>query len=189
MTEAQHRRFYLPAWSACAKACQWNTQAGIWGPGRNTESMEDRELLARVLACAKQIAQREHRGPKTDDFRRACHIVAIGANKSSLDFTNDEVERVVALFRVLTDPLNLNWLADWADPLVAKKRNLIAAAKRKAPEAYVLAIMKDKYHTSLIEDLNIKQLQSLCFTLNKRKEGWVSNRKARTRYVPQENPF
>lgn len=183
MTPAQHRRFYLPAWSACAKACQWNTQAGIWGPGRVTESVEDRDLIAKVLACAKQLAQREHRGPRTDDFRHACHIVAIGKNKSSLDFTNDEVERVVALFRVLTDPSNLTWLADWADPLVAKKRNLIAAAKSKAPEAYVVAIMKGKFRTGVIEDLTVAQLNSLCFTLNQRKASWSAPRQK------EANPF
>ena len=191
MTANQHKFFYLPHWSACARACQWNTQAGLWGPGRNTESPADAEIIARVTAAVKQLAQKEHRGPRTDDFRHACHIVAIGVNKSSLDFTNDEVERVVALFRVLTDPLNLQWLADWTDPLQAKKRNLIAAAKLKAPEAYLTAVMKGKFHTSLIEDLTIKQLQSLCFTLNERKASWsrpVQGPKSKVQ-SPVEEPF
>lgn len=181
MTAAQHKFFYLKHWSPCARACQWNTQAGIWGPGRNAVSPEDAQRLAQVTAHAAAFARAQHRGPKPDDFRHACHILALGKNKSSLDLNNDEVERIVCLFRVLTRPDDLNAIMDWADPARAKKRNLIEAAKLKAPEAYITTISRDQFHTSVLEDLNIRQLQSLCFTLNQRKAAWNSRGSASDR--------
>ena len=173
MTAPQHKYFYLPAWTACSRACQWNTQAGIWGPGRTVEGAEDAGRLAQVMTYAKQLAGREHRGPRSDDFRHACHIAALGQNKSSLDLTNKEVTRVACLFKVLADPLNIDAQLDWADPERAEKRNLIAAVKAKAPEAYWRAISKGRFHTTHLDDLSLRQLQSLCFTLNQRKASWA----------------
>ena len=195
MTPNQHKFFYLKHWTPCARACQWNTQAGIWGPGRAAVSPEDAQRLAQVVAHAYQFAKAQHRGPKPDDFRHACHIIALGKNKSSLDFTNDEVERIVCLFRVLAAPDDLDAIMDWDDPARAKKKNLIVQAQAKAPEAYIATIVRDRYRRAGLDDLTIPQLLDLCRLLNQRKAAWAgkSNHEDTKPTKPQPayvtNPF
>lgn len=191
MSPKQHKLFYLRHWSPCARACQWNTQAGIWGPGREPyggPQSEDAQRLAQVVAYANQIARAQHRGPKSDDFRHACHILALGQNKSSLDLTNDECQRIVDLFNVLARPDDLNAVMDWADPLRSKKRNLIIQARAKAPEAYIKALLKD-YHVACLEDLSIDRLRKLCFTLNQRQASWTGRTNHQDTKTPGPAPL
>lgn len=182
MSPRQHKAFYLKHWTLCARANGWNNQKAIWGESRAAVGPLDAELLGMVRAAALSLAQREHRGERPNDFRHACTIVAVGKNKSSLELTNDECQRIVDLFRVLTEPDNLTYVAHWEDPELAKKENLIAAAQRKAPGAYIERIMVDKFHTRDIESLTVKQLKSLCFTLNERRDQWA------TPVIPDPDP-
>lgn len=173
MSPRQHIQFYIKVgWAPCAKANGWHTLKALQEPVREATSPLWNELVARVRIYAEQLARREHRGLKPDDFRHACHILALGQNKSSLDLTNDECERVVCLMRVLADPDDIDAAMDWEDPLRSKKRNLIAAVKQKAPPAYWSKIARQKYGTANLEDLTIHQLTQLCMTLNNRKEAW-----------------
>lgn len=64
------------------------------------------------------------------------------------------------------------WVSDWNTPDLATKQNLIAAAKQKAPEACIAAVMRDEFHTRVLEDLSLSQLRALCFTLTQRKKIW-----------------
>lgn len=173
MTENQQLQFYIKrGWAPCAKANNWGTLKALQEPVREHVNPLDQELLAKVRTFAEQIARKQFRGVKPDDFRHACHIVAIGQNKSSWDMTNDECERVVTLFRVLTNPDDIEAVLDWEDPLRAKKRNLIAAVKHKAPVAYWGHIAENKYQTRILDNLTIGQLTQLCMTLNNRKDAW-----------------
>ena len=183
MSPNQHKFFYLKEWTPCARANNWHSLTALYGqPAREGSHPLDQELLAQVRACAKQLAQREHRGERPNDFRHACHLVALTREKSSLDLTNDECTRVVDLFRVLREPDNLKFIAHWEDPLLSKKENLIIQAKAKAPMQYIAAIIADKFHTRVLEDLSIGQLQKLCFTLNQRQAKWSAPARS---YQPQ----
>jgi hypothetical protein len=195
MSPEQARHFYFPQWNACAVACGWNTQAAIMATvGRDSVEPTNEvrsvappfaeELIARVETCARQLAISEHRHLTPNDFRHGCTIVALGKNKSSKDFTNDEVTRVVDLFRVLAQPLSIKAIQHWQDPLLSKKENLIIQAKKKAQPEYIAAITADKFHTRVLEDLSIAQLQKLCFTLNERQKSWG----ARAPRVPRSAP-
>ena len=82
MTENQHKFFYLPHWLGAARAQGWNCIAAIQAfrvrlseTGRCDETDV---LLAEINAYADQLAAREHRGVKADDYRHACHIRALG---------------------------------------------------------------------------------------------------------------
>jgi hypothetical protein len=175
MTDNQRKRFYFPEWSASARARGWTSKfpvhQALFSPDIAwPASPLGRELIAKVYATAQQLALR-HIAP-LDALRHACHIVALGKNKSSKDLDNDDTQRVVDLFRVLRDPDNLKFVAHWLDPNLSKKENLIAAVKHKAPVAYWSKIAGDKFGTSHLEDLTIYQLNQLCFTLNQRRASW-----------------
>lgn len=178
MTERQLKFFYFPAWGRCADANDWRMEKGRMRAERSTDrgTGATADLFAKVWSVAEQLAGAEHRAVKPDDLRRGCHVVAIQRNKSSKDLTNNEVERVVALFRVLTDPDNLDFVMDWEHPDRATQRNLVAAIKRKAEEAYICKIAGDKFRGQFEypywEDLKIWQLRQLAVTLNERAKKW-----------------
>lgn len=172
MTELQLNHFYLPAWTRCARANNWHNLTALRLPARDISSPLAADLALRVRAVADQIARAGHRAVRPEDLRHACHITALGRDKSSRAFTNAEADRVVFLFALLADPDSIAAVQDWENPDLARKRNLIAAAWQKAPEAYVLAILRDRFHTRIIEDLSLRQLQQLCMTLNHRNEAW-----------------
>jgi len=172
VTPLQHKRFYLPAWTRCARANNWHNLGALRLPPRDVFSPLGTELLTRVRDVADQLARADHRAVRPDDFRHACHIVALGKNKSSLDLVNAECGRIVTLFRVLADPDDLEAVLDWENPERAEKRNLIAAAWHKAPEAYVRHLLRYRFHSANIENLSLGQLRQLCMTLSQRREAW-----------------
>jgi hypothetical protein len=190
MSPAQHLQFYIKrGWAPCARANNWHSIAALQQPVREAANPLDAELLQQVRTYAEQLARREHRGIKPDDFRHACHIRAIGKNKSSWDLTNDECERVVTLFRVLANPDDIEAVMDWQDETRAKKRNLIAAVKHKAPFAYYRVILRDRYHVEHLEDLSVGQLAQLCMTLNNRKSAWSQPVQPKREREYVEGPF
>ncbi|HMJ88763.1 MAG TPA: hypothetical protein VK530_03045 [Candidatus Acidoferrum sp.] len=191
MSPNQQLQFYIKrGWAPCAKANNWGTLKALQLPVRDHVNPLDQELLNQVRTYAEQISRKQFRGVKPDDFRHACHIVAIGKNKSSWDMTNDECERVVCLFRVLTTPDDIDVVLDWEDPMRAKKRNLMAAVKQKAPIAYWGKISEDKYGTRDLTALTVYQLTQLCMTLNNRKEMWRAPVQPRHEFAGESNqPF
>jgi hypothetical protein len=170
MTKAQKFRFYFPAWTACCRANGWKMQQGrlLYDASQLTE--EGRK----VLAFAMQRAVTEHRPVNVDDMRHAAHIVAIGRDKSSEHLTNDEVDRVVTLFQLLTDPEDLGYRMKWdayqrgEDPGVVTR--LDWSIRHAAPDAYVRAIAHGKFGTRAWENLTVGQKQHLAMTLAQRRK-------------------
>jgi len=187
MSPEQARRFYFPEWNGCCRANQWRTEHGRLVQPREPVNVMHRELLAKVYAVRDQLALKV--AAPLDALRHACHIVALTKNKSSKELTNDEVTRVVDLFRVLAEPDNLKYVAHWTDPELSKKKNLMVMAKAKAPWAYIVSIMTDKFHTEHLDELSVGQLQKLCFTLNQRKKQWNRPRRNEGREVFSSAPF
>src|SRR5262245_21256880 len=114
MTTPQQRRLYFPAWNAAAKNHGWH-KAGL---GTRVEFVGFRELndlyqrmwtIAQARAAAAgSTGGAGGNGPCGEDFRHACHVVAFGKDKSSSQLTNKELDRVLALFRLLADPDDLS---------------------------------------------------------------------------------
>jgi hypothetical protein len=180
MSPKQLKFFYGPAWTRCARANNWHSLRALALPAPEIQSPTGQELRVAVVDAADALARREHRGPRTDDYRHACHVVALGKNKSSLDMTNAEVERVVALFRVLAEPDSIEAVLEWQSPERAKHRNLVKAARHAAPEAYTREILRHRFGGRDVEELSVRELQQLCMTLNNRKEAWRANAEPET---------
>lgn len=189
MTDAQKFRFYLPPWRDCVKANRWHMEkgrlcgAGLEAPAALTE-------LAQVVTFARQLAATAHRGPLVNDLRHGCHIVALGRDKSSKEFTNAELDRVESLFRLLTDPDDINARLDWEDPTRAAKRRQLWFIRNAAPAAYVRAIARDKFGTADWENLTVAQLKFLAMTLANRRnrKAGTSNAEPRTSNLEPEVP-
>jgi hypothetical protein len=194
MTTAQAYRFYFPAWSACVKANAWHMEDGrLVGNGLSDQPSTINDQLPKVLTFARQIAQAQHRGPMVDDLRHACHIVALGRDKSSKVLNNAELDRVVALFKLLADPEDLSAIMAWENPVEADVKRVKWFITNTAPSAYVAAIARDKFGTSDWESLDLKQMRFLAMTLanrRDRKHSKIPSRRAPEPEVPAENcPF
>jgi Tfp pilus assembly protein PilN len=112
----------------------------------------------RVLAACKQ-----HGFPIPE--RHSLHVKALGQDKSHLDFTNDDFDRVLAEFRALSQPDNLAAQLNLQDQ---PRRRLLYSIRRLAPEAYWRSIARDKFGTSDETRLDLVQLRQLRITLTAR---------------------
>lgn len=171
MTQRQHKHFYLPAWIRCSKANGWRMAKGrlaVSNPLQPEISSSARlappetlpELL-QVWDAAGQIAARWHSGINVEHLRHACHVVAIGRGKSSLDLTNSEVNLIVALMDVLADPLDLSARRRWEFPEEVSREDTIAHCRRLAPEGYIRAIAGRMFDVRELDDLTLGQAQSV----------------------------
>jgi class 3 adenylate cyclase len=163
MTQAQHKRFYLPAWNR-AFAANWRRDRGTVA---RLDGRESTELLTAVETAAVARAVRRFGRVVADDLRHACHEVALRRDKSSLDLTTGEANRVVALFDLLADPLDLKARVRWECPERAEEESL-RAALRRFPVAYVVQVCRDKFGTRYWEQLRLPELRMLHVTLRER---------------------
>ncbi len=169
MTDAQKYKFYFPAWTACVRANGWRKERGRvvldGGASRNDE-------LAKVLTFATQRALQAGRSLAVDDLRHGCHWLALGRDKSSADLTNADLDRVVNVFELLTDPDNLAVRLKFDAYLRGEDPGAIARVEyfiRRCPDAYVRALSAGKFGTRQWENLTISQKKQLSMTLANRK--------------------
>lgn len=181
ISEKQLRRFYFPRWHACAKANDWVmvkgrllAQAPSVGSGQLSVA---EELRRRVWTAAEQLALQGHRSVTADDLRHACAVIALGRYKSSKDFTNAEVDRVVTLFRLLAEADDVGAMMDWNSPERSERKRLLWAIENAAPEAYTARIARDRFGTEVWTELPIDELRQLLVTLKKRTRDWNSPRR------------
>lgn len=168
MTEAQKFRFYLPAWNALAKANGWRMANGRIMLDQTIETEE----MAKVLIFAQQRATMARRGLMKEDIRHGCHILALGKDKSSMDLTNAEIDRVVTLFQYLGAPENLTFVMKWQAYLRGEDPGAVNRVEyfiRRCPDAYVRAVSADKFGTRNWENLTVKQKGLLSMTLANRR--------------------
>lgn len=175
MSPAQRTRFYFPAWSRVCKACGWYMESGRFMGGRRDffgESPEVNALYQQIWDAAGARAAGEHRGLKPDDLRHGCHVAAFGRDKSSGGFSNQELDRVVALFGMLTNPGSLRTVQDYFFPENAQRRRYVAGIAHCAPKAYIESICADKfaraYRAPHWEELPMWALRQLLMTVKHR---------------------
>ncbi|HOC58198.1 MAG TPA: hypothetical protein PKI20_21445 [Verrucomicrobiota bacterium] len=94
--------------------------------------------------------------------RHALHVKALGLDKSHLDFTNDDFDRVLAEFRAISSPEDLDGQLRQQDQ---PRRRLLYSICRLAPEPYWRAIARDKFGTADETRLDLEQLRQLRITL------------------------
>lgn len=176
MTEAQQRRFYFPQWNTCAVANDWLMKRGRLSADLDAQRVAYATwpdpagpLYAKVVTAAEQIARQEHRAVTADDLRHACNHVACG-RISSGDLTNTQTTRVVNLFRLLTDPDDLDAVMDWLHPQRQEKQSFIAFLRSRANEATLIAIAMNAFDTREIEKLEIDQLRFIARQVKNRRQ-------------------
>jgi hypothetical protein len=178
MTDAQRKRFYFPAWQSCAEANDWI----MVGKRLLADLVEQRghvdgkcpepwrEAFVQVLDYAEQLARQEHRAVTADDLRRGCNLAATGGRRSSSgQLNNREMTRVTVLFRLLTEPENLQAITEWLHPELADKRSLVELLLKRAPAATLIAISRNAFGTIYWEDLDGSRLRWLLRELKDRK--------------------
>ena len=94
--------------------------------------------------------------------RHSLHIKALGQDKSHLDFTNEDFDRVLAEFRALSQPDSLAAQLRQQD---MPRRRLLYSIRRLADEPYWRAIARDKFGTDDESRLQLEQLTQLRITL------------------------
>lgn len=168
MTEAQKFKFYFPAWTACVRANGWRKEKSRLV----LDASKQCEELNKVLTFGTQRALTAGRSLTADDLRHGCHVLALGRDKSSEDLTNAELDRIVTLFQVLTDPDNLTSRLKWdayergEDPGAVQRVEYFI---RRCPDAYVRAVSHGLFGTRQWESLTVKQKGRLSMTLANRR--------------------
>lgn len=165
MTEAQ-TSLHWRRWSGVVKANGWKMAKGRLCETAHA-SRERSPYHQAVWDMADRLAVEAHRGLIPDDFRRGTYTVA--ADKvSHSELTNKDFNRVLALWKLLIDPMDLEGLMEWGSPEIAERRGLIKFITDHAAGAYVEAISLRKHKTAHWEDLEIRSLRQMAMTIRER---------------------
>lgn len=184
MTERQHKFFYLRAWNR-AFAASWFHDRGtaVRRPGRICQELDQVEAVAAERARLRSCRV------SANELRHACHLVALGRDKSSLDLTNRELDQVVALFDLLADPDNLRARIALDHPEQEARRRLEWSVEHCGlPEAYVLTVCASKFGTHAWRNLEDVQLRQLIVTLKSRAKSRRQT-ETETASVESNRPF
>jgi hypothetical protein len=174
---APQSNLYWRTWAAAACAQHWHGTAAEMRAARQECFVSPRldEAYQAVWRVAEVLAGSNHRALVGDDFRYAAHIVATGRQVSSKRLTNAELDRVLALFRLLADPENLANVEAWFNPDAGTRKRYLHLIEQW-PAKYVAAISRDKFKGKTnLSRLTLDQLRQLSLTL-------------RHRHVTQQSP-
>lgn len=116
--------------------------------------------------------------------RHALHAQALGADKSHKDFSNADLDKVLGVFRAISDASNLNAQLRQAGQ---ERFRLKFSIGKLAPASYTAAICQDRFGTRDLDELTIEQLLQVRITLSAR----ASARRARKAapVLSDGNPF
>jgi hypothetical protein len=98
--------------------------------------------------------------PETD--RHELHVRALGADRSHKEFTNGDLDQVLAEFRVVSEPWNLN---AQMRQLNQPRKRLMWSIRNRADQPYWEKIMRDRFSKERLEDLTDRELEQLRNTL------------------------
>jgi hypothetical protein len=178
MTDRQRIRFYFPAWNKAWKM-NWTTSKGRVNPapGRvpclivEIQGEAPVDYLARIEELAARRSLKKGKPPGAEDYRHACHLFALGKDKSSEHLTNSEVERCVYLFRLLADPDDLDAILGWLHPENDTRKRLLWFLEHRCQLPFVQRVCHDKFATYDFHSLNLDSIQDLVRTMKNRPHG------------------
>jgi len=98
--------------------------------------------------------------PETD--RHELHIKALGIDVSHKEFTNGDLDKVLAEFRVVSEPWNVN---AQMRQLNQPRERLMWSIRHRADQPYWEKIMRDRFKKRRLEDLTDRELEQLRNTL------------------------
>lgn len=165
MTDRQHR-WYLREWSRAWRKHWAGTRQGevIARPGRPAHPLRET-----IVAIARQLAGRNPDDGRltADCLRHACHVHALGRDHGSWQLTNRQLDKVVAVFRLLADDSDLKarMTLDAPAGMADQARVIHAIANSGFAPAYVEAISRDKFATSNWRGLDPARQRQLLVTI------------------------
>jgi len=168
MTDRQ-KSYYWRLWRACQAANRWYTIKGRLQIDRGRLTAQG----GQVLGHAEALAQQAHRAITLDDLRHGCHIAALGHDKSMLDLTNADFDRVLSVMRLVQDGEDLDAAKRLVNPKIGTRARLIHSIA-SVPDEFVRHIAADRFGTRLWEDLDTPQLHQLRMTLGHTRYGRAS---------------
>ena len=94
--------------------------------------------------------------------RHDLHVQALGFDVSHKDFTNGDLDKVLAEFRAVSEPWNLN---AQMRQLNQPRERLMWSIRQRADRPYWEKIMRDRFKKERLEDLSDGELEQLRNTL------------------------
>lgn len=107
--------------------------------------------------------------------RHELHIRALGKDKSSKLFNNQDLDKVLGAFRAISNPSNLNaqlrqlnqdktrllWkiMNDQSSLISVFMEGADQLERNTEAEHYIIAVIRDKFHTEDIRDLSAERIQ------------------------------
>lgn len=177
MTAKQLKGLYFPAWAAAWRALRSDPVF---------TSPDLRQLHARLVqiavargSCRASLPQAD----QADIHRHACHLLALGQDKSAKTLTNPELDRVLALFRLLANPDDLTAHLTWnqgsgtgasPDASSSTRQRILWWLRNKCVESYIVELSRERFGTKNWEALPFDQLQQLHMTLKNRAKSQCS---------------
>lgn len=175
-------QLYGRQWGAVCRANDWRMARGRLVP---EAALELSQLHKEVAALARQHALQNSRSTNVEDLRRGCTARIAKTFCSTKDLDNSQFDRLLILFRLLMNPDDLQGVMDWElyekydhakkvglegveDPGVRRRLVGSIRAMSKDREAYLYAIVRDKFDTCHWEELDLRQLRQLAMTMRQR---------------------
>lgn len=134
MTRNQSSRVYFPLWSGAFQA-NWSMDRGVPVLLAQPAYPDKAEEIDRV---ARAAVHKLHRAVTQDDLRHASHVVFLGCKKSSKDITNDELDRLIACYKLMIDPDNLKAVMDLNNPARAQRRRQVQGIENSGVKEHTL---------------------------------------------------
>lgn len=185
MTPKQHR-WYLREWGRAFSAHWSGSRSGevLARPGRGPSDLRD----AIIGIAGRLAAQSEDGRLSADCIRHACHVRALGKDKGSWSLSNKDLDRVVAVFRLLADELDLKSrlamdrtdAADSTGEVTADRTRMLYSVQHvDLPQDYVAEILRDKFGTPDARSLSDADLRQAVMTLKARAAARMVGRSKR----------
>lgn len=178
MTPSQDKKYWR-RWAACVRANAWRMSGGRLDAAAVQDVSEPHR---KVFAAARQLAAEEALGLNAGHLRHACHIVALGHDRSHKKFTNREFDALLnywgderAIVGLLIEPTDLAAIIHDAAPELKQRERLLIGIRRDFMEGYVAKLSHDIYGTKDWETLPEAELENLHHTLHARPHARKSN--------------
>ena len=117
------------------------------------------KLYRREWAAARQAGRLE------ESDRHQIHLQVLGRDKSSKDLTNPELDKLLAAFRAISHPGDLNLQLS---TLNQNRNRILYWIQHHCDAPYARALARDKFGTEDFQSLPFEQLQQLHMTLKNR---------------------
>jgi len=181
MTPAQLKSLYFPAWNRAFRAV-WYLDSKLI---QRHQSHDDNPWADQVETAGNAIARKAHIPLSQEHLRHGAHLVAFGRDISSKSLTNKQLDKVLALFALLTDPNDISASIAWDDKST-HNRDRVLASLTHFPENYIRQISLDKFHRYDWTQLTTLQCVQLLMTVSQR---WKTHAKEEAAHQSADCPF